>query len=730
MDELRFFCLDSRVRDQGDECQVVHFCRTFEDESILVIDSFRPYAYVTSPFGDESYEKLRDRVLELEPDAFVERAEFSRGSANVVAAKASVNTRKAYYALRDKLRARPEHFLELFPRARLEKRYLLERGLVPLTVWEAEASPFPHDARVPAYLANAIEQNDTLTYETPSIESLTILPETLAHSLVASSDPIKTMLFSNSALSWDRSLVQRTGARYVDSEIDLLEATRRHIISKRPAILAGFRSDSVDFPRILARISSYNEAKHRVDFSLSDDFSLPYRMYHGVSIIGMIHLDIAKAAAIVSDLPGYEDLEPLLNRAALEIHEDEERLVEGQKRLAKLTQTAAGKLYPIFAELSKLCREQVFDVSRQQPWRTYESYVDTYCLTHGLCYESFSPDEPFGNAPNADMIEEDVVEAKHGVRVPHLRARLAASHNVSRESLDATRRGDGAAARFTDQRSGPVEALRGLLATQDKLRAAAEGYADAPVAARLHAYELVAAGFEQAIGNRASTLYFPEGATYLRRLEHDALGRASRHVSAIVDQYIFSDEPEKLAARLETIGITSEPLDLERALITRDPFGAIMISNAQELETAGKTRLDRTVPPYVAFTRDIVARKILLKADAEDVEDYVRERIQTLIEGDVREEDLVSQITMHRPLDEYEHELFFVQAARELERRGFLIEKGTTIPYVVLDERGELRGAAPGSGRELAYRYYAESKLRPAITPLLIAAGIEEHPDD
>lgn len=730
MDELRFFCLDSRVRDQGGECQVVHFCRNLDDESVLVIDTFRPYAYVTSPFGEADYERLRERILELDPDASVEKTEFARGSGTLVAAKASVRTREAYYALRDKLRQRPEHFLELFPRARLVKRYLLERDLVPLTVWQAEATPFPHDARVPAYLASSIEQNDTLTYENPSCESLSIVPESLAHALVASKDPIRTMIFSTGALSWDRGIVQRSGARYVDSEIDLLEATRRQIIAKRPVILAGFRSDTVDFPRILARVSAYNETKHRVDFSISDDFSLPYRMYHGVSIIGMIHMDVAKAASIVSELAGYEDLERLLSSASLEIHDEETQLIEGQRRLAKLTRSAAEKLYPLFAELSKLCREQVFDVSRQPVWRTYESYVDTYCLTHGLCYESHSPDEAYGNAPSADMIEDETVVATSGVRVPHLRAYLARQHNVSRESLRESRPGDGTGASFTDERSGPIDALSALLATQERLRSAAQGYADAPITARLRAYELLATGFEQAIGNRASTLYFPEGASYLRRREHEALGRAGRHVSAIVDHYIFTDDPQELDERLSALGIHHEALDLERALVMREPFGAIMISTAHAFDTAGKARLDRTVPPYVVFTHDIVARKILLGADPEDVEDYVRERIRALVDGDVNEEELVSQVTMHRPLAEYELELFFVQAARELEARGFLVEKGTTIPYVVVEDHGELRGAAPGGEHPLAYHYYAESKLRPVISPLLVAAGIEEHRDE
>jgi DNA polymerase elongation subunit (family B) len=720
MDELRFFCLDSRIRDVNGACQVVHFSRDLEDESILIIDSFEPYVYVTSPFEDDSFERIRDRIRAISPTARIENRVFKKADETVQSAKVSVATIEAYRGLREAINARPEHFLELFPRAKLLKRYLLERDLVPLTVWSASAEPFPHDARVPAYLASSIEQNDTMTYENPSCESFTILPESLTHSLIASHDPIRAVLFSSSALSWDRSIVQRAQARYVDSEIDLIDGTRRHLIASRPAILAGFRSDSVDFPRILTRVASYKESGQRVNFSLSDDFSLPYSTRYGTSVLGMIHLDVAKATEIVSALPGYEDLEPLLSQLSLEVHG--EGIIDGHKRLVQLVSAAALKLYPLFAELSQACCEQVYDVSRQPAWRTYESYVDTYCIKRGLCYDRFGPHEPFRNAPLTDMAEADVVFADHAVRIPHVGAHIAVRDNVSRESARETRKGDGSTISFTDAASGPLEALRAVLDRRTRLSQAAHGLEDAPVTARLRAYELLAQGFEQAIGNRACTLYFPEGANYIRRREYEELGRASRHVSAIVDQYIFTQAPEALDARLKRLGIDHERVDLKQAIITHDPPGAIMMLADHEIETAGSARLDRTVPAFVSFVRDILARKILLEAD--DVEAYVREKIEELISGRVPEEELVSLVTMHRQLEEYEHELYFVQAARELRSQGFVVEPGVTIPYVVIED-GDLRGAPPGTHAPIAYRYYASSKLEPTLSSLLKAAGYE-----
>lgn len=720
MDELRFFCLDTRIRDVNGECQVVHFSRDLEDESILVIDSFEPYVYVTSPFEDDSFERIRDRILALAPDATITARTFTKGTEQVQSAKVSVSTIESYRSLRESIDARPEHFLELFPRAKLLKRYLLERDLVPLTVWSAQAQPFPHDARVPAYLASSIVQNDTLTYENPSCESFSILPESLTHSLIASHDPIRTVLFSSSALSWDRSLVQRAHARYVDSELDLIDQTRRQLLANRSAILAGFRSDSVDFPRILSRVGSYKESGQRVNFSLSDDFSLPYSTRYGTSVLGMIHMDVAKASEIVSALPGYEDLEPLLSQLSLEVHGED--VIEGQKRLVRLVKAAALKLYPLFAELAKACCEQVYDVSRQPSWRTYESYVDTYCLRRGVCYERFGAQESFANVPATDMAESDVVFAEHALRIPHVRAYLAVRDNVSRESALETRKGDGSSIAFDDTPSGPIQALASVLERRDRLAQAARGLEDAPVTARLRAHDLLASGFEQSIGNRACSLYFPEGAGYLRRREHDELGRASRHVSAIVDEFIFTHAPEALDSRLKRLGIDHERIDLKRALIIRDPPGAIMMLADHELETAGSARLDRTTPSFVSFVRDILARKILLEAD--DVESYVREKVAELVSGKVPEEELVSLITMHRSLEEYEHELYFVQAARELRAQGFVVERGVTIPYVVVDDGG-VRGAPPGSGLRIAYRYYATSKLEPVVSTILNAAGYE-----
>jgi DNA polymerase elongation subunit (family B) len=81
-------------------------------------------------------------------------------------------------------------------------------------------------------------------------------------------------------------------------------------------------------------------------------------------------------------------------------------------------------------------------------------------------------------------------------------------------------------------------------------------------------------------------------------------------------------------------------------------------------------------------------------------------------------------VTMHRQLEEYEHELYFVQAARELRSQGFVVEPGVTIPYVVIED-GDLRGAPPGTHAPIAYRYYASSKLEPTLSSLLKAAGYE-----
>ena len=354
MPGLQFYPLDIAYTVKNNKTLILLFGRTLDNKAICIIDSsFLPYFYIMLKKGSSS-DLFKDRIKGLvKKDDEDEEIEYSILSAEIIKKKysgdekelikVSVNIPKAIHIFEDILKNREDIECILETDIRFTKKYLIERNIIPFTLYEAGSKEaftgfgsikadyiiklekdeendkktgksqtgsdrikqvsedhLPH----PKILAFGIE-----TYNAGSINKA-IAPADKAARAGREEFPILMASFYGDegkfkkVITWKRFDAEEksTGdekektweyTEFVNSESDLIARFKEIIVKYRPDILAGYFSDSFDMPYIKTRASKY---KIGLNFGL--DSSEPKEVRIGnmpaVQIRGINHIDIFK----------------------------------------------------------------------------------------------------------------------------------------------------------------------------------------------------------------------------------------------------------------------------------------------------------------------------------------------------------------------------------------------------------------------------------------------------
>ena len=415
-DKIRFFPLDVTYK-VIDEKPVIHlFGRTADNKQICVLyDDFEPYFYVIPKRGFDIAEQLKNFKLTRNNETYsITRVETIKKRY----LGKEVNALKVFTKLP---RDVPIISHELKNLSNIEainekdilfsRRFLIDKNITPLTLYEAEGSFGNQNLRVPAFKAEKIEAFGTETFLKPKLLSIDIETYTpLYREIKPEKNPIIMLSFYaedfEKVFVWKRFKTDLDYVEFVDSEAQLIEKFKEVIETYKPDILTGYFSDGFDLPYIKTRADKY---KIKLDLGL--DFS-ELKVSKGkvttAQLTGITHLDIFKFIrkiisgtletetynlnSVASELLGEKKHDVDLNQLS-KAWDDETELnefCEYNLNDARLSYNLAEKLMPTISEMVKITGLTIYDVNRFG----FSQLVEWYLMRHALNFNEISPNKP------------------------------------------------------------------------------------------------------------------------------------------------------------------------------------------------------------------------------------------------------------------------------------------------------------------------------------------------
>ncbi len=415
-DKIRFFPLDIMYK-VIDERPVIHlFGKTADNKQICVLyDDFEPYFYVIPKKGLDITEQLKNFKITRNDQTYavtrVEAVKKKYFGKDVDAIKVFTKLPRDVPVISSELRnlSSIESINEndiLFTR-----RFLIDKNIVPLTLYEAEGSFGQQNLKVPAFKAEKIESFGTETFLRPKILSVDIETYTPIYKEIApEKNPIIMLSFYakdfQKVFVWKRFKTNLDYVEFVDSESELIDKFKDVIESYKPDILTGYFSDGFDLPYIKARADKY---KIKLDLGL--DFS-ELKVSKGKvttsQLTGITHLDIFKFIrkiisgtletetynlnAVASELLGEKKYDVDLNELSKAWDNETElnEFCEYNLNDSRLSYNLAEKLMPTISEMVKITGLTIYDVNRMG----FSQLVEWYLLRQAPNFNEISPNKP------------------------------------------------------------------------------------------------------------------------------------------------------------------------------------------------------------------------------------------------------------------------------------------------------------------------------------------------
>ncbi|MBL7054915.1 ribonuclease H-like domain-containing protein [Candidatus Woesearchaeota archaeon] len=427
VEKIQFYPLDVTYK-VIDGKPVIHlFGRTTDNKQILILDdSFEPYFYVVPKKGVDVREKLEK--IEVERDD--KTAKVTRTEAvNKKFLGNDVQAIKVYTQLPGDVPMIREvvkdwEILEGIYEYDImfSRRYLIDRKIVPLTLYEAEAEHYTLRAKVPVFKALKIEQLGTETIK-PRILSFDIETYSPSRSIEPEKNPIIMLAFysGNSAKAksqkdekpfkkvfvWKKFKTELDFVEFVNSEAELIEKFKETIETFKPDILTGYFSDGFDLPYIKTRAEKY-----KISMDLGLDYSelrVNKQKVTTSRIRGITHLDIFKFIkrvmgptmktdafnldAVAGELLGGSKHDVDLDELSeiWDKHPEKlEKFCNYNLNDSLLTYKLTQKMMPTIIELVKIVGLTIYDVNRMG----FSQLVEWFLLKQTPNFDEIAPNKP------------------------------------------------------------------------------------------------------------------------------------------------------------------------------------------------------------------------------------------------------------------------------------------------------------------------------------------------
>lgn len=734
-----------------DDHPVIHiYGKAIDGRHVLVLDyTFLPYFYVIPKKGADIREKLLK--LELSQDGRVSRVLKAESMQKkligrpVEAIKVTTGLPRDIPLIRgiikdwDAVEGTYEYDILFY------RRYLIDRGITPLILHEAEVEPANLRSKVAAYKAIKIESLGTDSLK-PKILAFDIETYNPDCNIDPEKNPIIMVSFHSENFS--KVIVSkrfRTSLDYVEfvnSESELIQKFKETVEHFRPDIIAGYYSDGFDLPYLKARATKY-----KLSLDLGYDFSeisITGKEIKTASITGFCHLDVFKFVkrilgpgldtdgfglnAVAKELLGENKVAVDLNKLCSvwdSSPEELDRYCAYNLTDSMLAYKLAQKLMPIITEMVKIVGLPPDDVTRMG----FSQLVEWYLLRQAPNFNEIAPNKPgYGQITERKRHSYEggfVFEPRPGLYrdivvfdYRSLYPTIIGSHNISPDTLDCSCCMDSAKKTpeegywFCTKKKGFIPALiEDLITRRMRIKEIIKESSEEKhvlLDARQNSLKLLANSFYGYLGFFGSRWYSLESAkattAWGRYYIKDVIKRAqdigfnvlysdtdsvflALEGKSVEDAHIFAD---KINARLPGL------MELEYEGFY--PSGIFVSSKASEygakkkyallsasgsLKIRGFETVRRNCSMVAKETQEKIIGIILREHDKIKALDYVKGVISSLRAKTVPIEKVIIHTQLQKGIDEYTSKGPHVAVAERLRSKGIETSPGSIIQFVV-----------------------------------------------
>ncbi|MBI2134400.1 ribonuclease H-like domain-containing protein [Candidatus Woesearchaeota archaeon] len=417
MERIRFYPLDATYKVINEKPVIHLFGRTQDNRQICVLyDSFEPYFYVIPKQNADIANEMKNlRLIANGEKIAITRTEPVKKrylGEEVNAVKVFAKLPGHVPVIRDEIKKWNDVKSVNENDILFVRRFMIDRGIVPLTLYEAEGDFTGMQLKVPAFRAEKIVAVEGETFVNPRMLAVDIETYTPSYKEIEpEKNPIIMVGFYGENFSkvvvWKRFKTALEYVEHVDSEAELIKKFKEVIEAYKPDIITGYFSDGFDFPYIKTRADKY-----KVKLDLGLDFSelrIKKGMMVAAQITGIIHLDIFKFIRKI--MAGTLDTDRYnLNAVASEML-DEKKHDVNLDELSKAWDSNAGsmdayckynlndamlcykladKLMPTISEMVKITGLTIYDVNRMG----FSQLVEWYLLRQASQFNQIAPNKP------------------------------------------------------------------------------------------------------------------------------------------------------------------------------------------------------------------------------------------------------------------------------------------------------------------------------------------------
>ncbi|MBW2989517.1 DNA-directed DNA polymerase [Candidatus Woesearchaeota archaeon] len=761
-DKAVFFPLDITYKVENGKAMILLFGRTAGNKQICVVDnSFEPYFYAIPRKGKDIEEKLRKISVERNGETSrvtkTEKVKRRFLGEEVEAVKVFVGLPRDVPIIREVIK--DWEILESVTEydIKFKKRYLLDKGVTPLTAVEAEGEFVKYHSRVPVLLAEKIEEKEEPSLEKPRLLAFDI--ETYnpnGKSIEPEKNPILMVSFYGPRLkkviTWKRFKGSRDYVEFVKSEVELIEGIKETINDFKPDILTGYFSDGFDFPYIKARADKY---KIKMDIGL--DFS-ELKVKKGKAttsdITGINHLDIFKFIRKIVG-PSMDTYSMSLNSVASELLKEKKVDVDLES-LSKvwdknpeklgiyceynlhdsfLTYELAEKMMPNIIELVKIVGLTVPDLARMG----FSQLVESYILKQAPLSKEVAPELPHNKELKKRQMQTYkggfVFEPKPGLYKDvvvfdyrSLYPTIIASHNIDPGTLNC-RCCEGKKKApvdgkkkywFCSKRKGFLPSLiEDIITRRIRVKEIMKEKKSPLMEARSNSLKLLANSFYGYLGFPMARWYSIESArstaAYGRFYIHKVIDEAEKNGFNV----LYSDtdsvflalggKTKKEAFRFQEKINSELPglMELEyegfypagifvSAKVGR--FGAkkkyALLSEDGNLKIRGFEAVRRNWSLIAKDVQENVLNIVLKEKNPEKAISYVKQVIESLRKNKVPLKQVIIHTRLQKAIDEYSAIGPHVAVAAKMKKKGIDISPGSTIEFIITRKGDKIRDKA------------------------------------
>ncbi len=721
--ESRFYPLD--IKSDGNGIRL--FCRLEDGEKVYIVDGFEPYFWLIPKFELDKEEIEKIRV----GDSFVTRAEEHDMfilRRPVKALKVFVNDARAIVAL--------SKYLEGLGFGEVReadipfvKRYILDKELVFGGLYEYEGNVFKYTGDI-------------------------LKPKIISFDIETFGDEIATIAFFGNSYKKVISAKTVEGAEdyieFVKDEEKLLERFFEVLEETDPDYLVGYFSDGFDLPHIKKRCEFYGVANM---ISVKKGYA---------KIEGAIHLDVFKFIRnVIGDSLKSENL--TLNNVAKELvgegkeKVDENIFIGGDiKQLcsynlkdAELTFRIFEKLLPNINDLVRLVGQPVFDVCRM----SFGNLVEWYLIKKIKNYKELCANEPSFSEREQRRKKSYkgafVFEPKPGLYedVAFLDFKsLYPSIIIAKNICISTYKDE----KFGKEQGLIPELLKEIIIKRNEIKKICKG--DPVLEAQSYSLKILANAIYGYFGYFNARWYCIEAARAITLWGRRFITRAAKNAEGFGFKVIYGDTDsialigakKKLDSKnvLEFLQETNKKLPMFMELELQGLYErGLFVSKKASVSGAKKKYalissdgivikgFESVRGDWSGIARDVQKEvlKLVLKGRVEEAISYTRQIIKDINEKRVEIEKMVIETQLKKKLENYEAIGPHVAAARILNERGFDVQPGMRIGYVVCGEKGKIRDRIqiPQEAKDYDAGYYINNQVLKVVERIFEAIGCD-----